>query len=208
MRRYFGLLALAVALTSAASANVADFDNLPDAGYRFYFPGGANQIVLDDVQRTTSLAIKQIDIGYFSTAGSAANVTLYVFSANADGTVGSLLYSDTISNVPTGQLLVLSFGTPGIAAGVQNLWIGIAADRAQAGMLLSPSPNPILGSSADRFAWDQNANGIIDANEQNFFFGGNPVANFAIRTLVPEPASMLALSAGLAGLVGLRRRKK
>ncbi|MDM7461301.1 MAG: PEP-CTERM sorting domain-containing protein [bacterium] len=208
MRRCFGLLALAVALTSAASANTVDFDNLPEQGYQYYYPGGANQIVLDDVQRTTVQPIKQIDIGYFSTSGDAANVTLYVFSANSDGTVGSLLYSDTINNVIAGQLLLLSFGTPNIAAGVQDLWIGIAASRANAGMLLSPNPNPTVGSSADRFAWDQNANGVIDANEQNFFFGGNPVANFAIRTFVPEPASMLALGAGLAGLVGLRRRKQ
>jgi hypothetical protein len=211
MRRVMVLLGALSAIALSARANIVDYNANPGGGYQFYFPGGAGRRALDDVNRVSALPIKEIRIVFFNANAFAVNATLFVYAATGGAGTGvnngALLYTDTINNIPNG-LFLLSFGTPNIAAGFQNLWIGLSANAANAGMVLSPIPNPIVGTSADVFAWDQNNNGTIDAAEY-FFFNGNPVANFAIEVYaIPEPASMIALGSGLVGLLALRRRRQ
>lgn len=56
----------------------------------------------------------------------------------------------------------------------------------------------------------QGVNLIAVAAEDNFGFGQNHlfVARLQVQTQVPEPASLLLLASGLAGLAVLRRRKR
>jgi hypothetical protein len=205
------LLGALSAIALSARANIIDFDNDPGGGYQFYFNAGAGRRALDDVNRDSALPIKEIRIVFANLNNFAVNATLFVYAATGGAGTGvnngALLYTATINNIPNG-LFLLSFGTPNIAAGFQNLWIGLAANADRAGMVLSPNPYPTVGTSDDVFAWDQNNNGVIDTGEY-FFFGGNPVANFAIEVYaIPEPASMIALGSGLVGLLALRRRRQ
>ncbi|GAB4129996.1 MAG: hypothetical protein Fur0036_16780 [Fimbriimonadaceae bacterium] len=68
--------------------------------------------------------------------------------------------------------------------------------------------SPTVGSSDDIFFQTTTAGSFFANNPTGsyFNFGGNPAANFAFSiTAVPEPASMIALGAGLLAM--LRRRR-
>jgi hypothetical protein len=69
-----------------------------------------------------------------------------------------------------------------------------------------PTFNNVLGA---RFIWAQPGGGNVGRFDQWGFEGYTGVGTALFRLqVVPEPASLMALGAGLAGLLGLRRRKR
>lgn len=135
--------------------------------------------------------------------------------------LGNVLAGFTFNPVTMAANSATTFGAtigPGLNVPADFfLWAGITFDNNvgatgatatqlnNIGMAIS---SPTVGASDDIF-FQTTAAGSFFANNpagSYFNFGGNPAANFAFSiTAVPEPASMIALGAGLLAMMRRRR---
>ena len=231
MRRLIGALAATVVLMNLANADGGlvwfngGFDNrnglaserntqVSDARVYddFSLPSGYNQV--------TGL------LGQFYLTSNLVNAPVYweIRQGVAAGTGGTLIASGTQSGA-TYTAIGSGFGftiyeirmkldNPVNLAPNTVYWMTMApvgngsgrafvATTSGAGAIGAPTGgnNAIFDSPTFNLSWAPAAGNIFsDATLANFAYG--------VQAVVPEPASMVALGAGLAGLLGLRRRRK
>lgn len=180
----------------------------------YYFPGnwwGPDFWgICDDVHMTGGGLINGFEFVYYDPAGNTALTQVewaaFDMTTYDSGPVGSYLGGGVLTGLPgDGFWLVqvdLTGGGEFFAPG-GDIWFCLAfggyySDSPEAGWVIYDPP--VVGSSHDLF---------LNFQDQGIYnFGGSPAASFGLRVYaVPEPGTIAALGVGLAGLLGLRRRK-
>lgn len=158
-------------------------------------------------------AFVDITVEFYNSWAASGGGTDPAFS-NFAGSLSGRLAGITTQG-PTGIIVTILPSTPIILDTNPNKGVVIKlryngqADNTATVGIVNRLPNPgTEGLLSDAFYRDVNANGIIEINEARTFGDPRLQDNLAMTLFVPEPASVLALSAGLAGLLGLRRRAK
>ncbi|HRJ27768.1 MAG TPA: PEP-CTERM sorting domain-containing protein [Fimbriimonadaceae bacterium] len=224
--RQFALLALGVAVASGANAAIL-IDDFTTGNYTKVLTTGNDYASQNGAMlggdRGTFLAVLSNPLGvslnftvgsgfYIADAGSrlAYNVSVgYGYTLVGGGTSGSFAFDDLNANFGGQDRFRLWFESNdlnlGLEVGVRSGGTFYTHTRTIAGGFPNtPFTEDILFTSAG-------LGGVnwADVDQVYLSFTNTPSGDFALTRFeaVPEPASMLALGAGLAALVARRRRK-
>ena len=175
------------------------------------------QLVRFDFVLVIATAVSNASVQYtvdifnnWTTTGGANDPAFSDLAGSFSGVVSGITTSQAtaflITAVPNNPIILNSNPNKGVV--IRLLLNGAASNDATVG-IVNRLPNPgNEGLLADAFYRDVNGDGIIQIGEARTFGDPRTQDNLAMALWVPEPASMVALGAGLAGLLGLRRRAR
>ena len=204
----FGLLALSILPCANAAVvynnggpNQADANNLGFA------------LQADDFLLSAATTINDIHFWSLEAAGEYRGGIFWALAVNAGGSPGAFIASGFQSVVTRSATGVTAFGldefqnefliSPTLLASGTYWLVLHNGQRTNLG-----DPNDFYwetaannGTVRGRESFDNAATWTTNGNEHAFFLTGNGV------TVVPEPETVLLLAAGLAGLLGMRRKR-
>jgi hypothetical protein len=171
-------------------------DDSAEAGDDIWIVGSAREVV-------------ELKLLFFYRGTEPGTIDLQVrfrdVDENTQTPIGAFYETGIVQDLPTvAGINEYTFAIPNVTVPDHFVWTVQAYDRQGSVGELGPAYyNPATVGFSDDFFWLSDMGSEWTA----YSWGGDPYANFGARlTAVPEPASALALCAGLAALC--RRRRK